>query len=148
MSEIGPEFVRKSLGIEYYCPLCEPFPDQLHKVAAYCENCIRKLAINQFVSPQEISLREQTLREAIEAVTKDRNTDYGSPEDNFKDIADMYDIYRRGLKRINTLPHDIAIIGILIKICRIKTSPQKKDNWVDIEGYGACGYEAVVKGGI
>lgn len=86
--------------------------------------------------------REDVLNSAKQAVLSDRNTSYGNPEDNFKDISDMWNIYMKNLNR-PTLPHDEAIHQIIVKICRIKQSPEKFDHWVDIAGYSAAGYECV-----
>lgn len=84
--------------------------------------------------------RARVLEFAKKAVLKDRNVDYGPPEDNFKDIADMWAIYVRNLDR-PLEAHDEAIHQIIVKICRIKQSPIKFDHWVDIAGYSACGFE-------
>lgn len=89
-----------------------------------------------------VSTRKKCLDLAAEAVLKDRNAAYGGPEDNFRDIADMFSIYLRGRSDLKLLPHDIAIVHTLTKVCRIKTSPTKLDNWTDIAGYGACGAES------
>lgn len=103
----------------------------------------QQLAVD-ILSAQEQSPRAIVLIEAINAVLQDRNTSYGAPEKNFDDIAKMYDIYRQGTQREFTNAQDIAILMILVKVCRIKTSPEKLDNWTDIAGYAACGYECVV----
>ena len=36
---------------------------------------------------------------------------------------------------------DVAVIMMILKICRLKTSPAKADSWIDIAGYAACGAE-------
>lgn len=87
-----------------------------------------------------LSFREQVLDEAKIAITKDRNTDYGEPEDNFADIARMFNVY----KGIKLDGKDVAIFCSIIKICRIKQSPNKKDHWVDLAGYSACGFQCAM----
>jgi hypothetical protein len=84
------------------------------------------------------SIREEVLDEAKRIVMKDRNTNYGSPEDNFRDIAEMWTTYS-GHK---FYAHDVAAMMILLKISRIKTSPGVRDHWVDVPGYSACGAQA------
>ena len=81
--------------------------------------------------------RENILLEAKAIVTQDRNTDYGTPEQNFSQIAALWQIY----KGVKFEPHDVAIMLLLLKVARIATSPDKVDHWVDIAGYAACGGE-------
>lgn len=85
--------------------------------------------------------RTKVLLEAAAAVLQDRNADYGAPEDNFTDIIDMWNIYRRGMKK-EPDAKDAAVFQIIVKLCRLKQSPYKMDNWIDISGYSACGYRA------
>lgn len=84
------------------------------------------------------SIREEVLDEAKQIVTKDRNSSYGNPEDNFKDIAEMWTTYI-GVK---FHAHDVAAMMAMVKLSRIKTSPEARDHWVDLAGYSACGYQA------
>lgn len=80
--------------------------------------------------------REFVLKRALEAVTMDRNADYGDPEDNFADIARLWNAYKLGCGFTRT---DVAVMMILTKIARAVTSPTLEDHWVDIAGYSACG---------
>lgn len=84
-----------------------------------------------------VTQRELMLDEAATLVSHDRNDDYGDPGDNFSDIAQMWSAY----KGIRFSAHDVAAMMVLIKIARIRSSPGKDDNWVDIAGYAAVGYE-------
>jgi len=84
--------------------------------------------------------RNECLDAAKAATTKERQIDYGTPEDNFTDIAEMWRIYFVN-RQFNPQPHDVAAMLIMVKLCRIKTSSKKDDNWVDIAGYAACGAE-------
>lgn len=91
---------------------------------------------------EEVSMdRESILKNALEIVTKDRNQAYGDPEDNFRDIAGMWSIY----KGVKFEAHDVAVMMILLKQCRIKISPDKADHWEDTAGYAACGGQAYDK---
>lgn len=86
-----------------------------------------------------MSKREEILETAKEYVTRDRNKQYGDPEDNFAEIAALWSTYTGYAFKSD----DVAVMMILLKIARIKNDPRTKDNWVDIAGYAACGYEAV-----
>lgn len=97
-----------------------------------------------------MNFREQTLAEALECVTKDRNADYDIPERNFKVIADLITTYinaRCGMNypEIQIMPHDVAVMLMLVKVARVVTSPDKHDHWIDIAGYAACGAECVAQ---
>lgn len=82
--------------------------------------------------------RENILNEAMQIVTQDRNLDYGSPEDNFKIIAEFWRIYTG----TTFTPADVAVMMMMVKISRLQKSPGKRDHWVDIAGYAACGGQA------
>ena len=81
--------------------------------------------------------REICLKKAMEIVTGNKEKDYGSPEDNFKLIAELWSIYLRA----DVSPVDVAMMMSLLKIARISTGVFKEDSFVDLAGYAACGYE-------
>ena len=81
--------------------------------------------------------RTKCLTEAEKIVNNDRQNNYGTPEDNFGCIANYWSVF---LGRTIT-PADVATMMILVKAARLKTSPRHGDNWIDIAGYAACGYE-------
>lgn len=84
-----------------------------------------------------MSIRKECLDKATKIVTKDRNEQYGSPEDNFNKIAELWtDYLDYGLTAT-----DVAIMMIILKIARINTGEHKDDNYIDIAGYAACGME-------
>jgi hypothetical protein len=91
--------------------------------------------------------REECLKQVREAVCSDRNRDYGDPEDNFLDIANILNVLLRDkLHPEHELhPTDIALIMITTKLARAKTSPYKLDHYVDMAGYAVCGYACVEK---
>jgi len=85
------------------------------------------------------SPREFVLNEAMKCVTKDRNSSYGAPEDNFQHIADLWNAQfkdRRGEFKFSSF--DVAIMFALMKLARTRTSPKHKDNLIDCAGYVAC----------
>ena len=90
--------------------------------------------------------REEILKCAKICVCGDREQDYGSPENNFELIGELWASYLR--KKCVTpdadcciLPTDVAAMMGLFKIARIATGHRKADNWVDRAGYAACGGE-------
>lgn len=82
--------------------------------------------------------REEVLEKAKQCVCGDRESDYGSPEDNFKRIAVLWSTYL-GIDALT--PKDVAAMLALLKIARIASGHAKDDNWVDLAGYAACGGE-------
>lgn len=88
------------------------------------------------------NLREAILDAAKACVCGDRERDYGSPEDSFLLIAELWTAFlsdRLGPHII--LPHEVAAMMALLKIARIATGHGKADNWIDLAGYAACGGE-------
>lgn len=87
------------------------------------------------------SVREKVLRDAMSVVCQDRETKYGSPEDNFECIAKLWSVY----KGVEFSPLDVAMMMDLLKIARIKTGTATEDSFVDLAGYAACGAEIALK---
>nr|DAL99772.1 MAG TPA: hypothetical protein [Caudoviricetes sp.] len=90
--------------------------------------------------------RKEILEEAAACVCGDREEDYGTPEDNFRLIADLWSAYIK--KRcvslgaeVTVLPEDVAMLMALLKIARIATGRSKPDSYIDLAGYAACGGE-------
>ena len=83
------------------------------------------------------TVRQSVLEQAIKCVCGDREKDYGTPEDNFKVIADLWTAY---FGQTFTAV-DVAVFLALVKIGRIAGGHGKEDNWVDLAGYAACGGE-------
>lgn len=81
--------------------------------------------------------RAEILEEAKRCVCGDREQDYGSPENNFRVIADLWTAYL-GYEVAAT---DVAAMLALLKIARISSGHAKDDNWIDLAGYAACGGE-------
>ena len=83
--------------------------------------------------------RKEILTEAERCVCTDRQGQYGSPENSFRLIADLWNAYL-----VDTIvpikPRDVAAMLALLKIARIRNGV-KDDNWIDLAGYAACGGE-------
>ena len=82
--------------------------------------------------------RKECLDEAAKCVLKDRQNQYGGPENNFERIAQMWNGYlgTNGIK-----PWDVAAMMGMLKMARARFNPKYADNWIDLAGYAACGVE-------
>lgn len=87
----------------------------------------------------DAQVRESVLDEAKGYVLKDRNSTYGTPEDNFRRIAKLWDAYAEIRPAGPETPTDVSIKMILMKIARLAYNPKHRDSWTDIAGYAACG---------
>lgn len=88
--------------------------------------------------------RAYILERANECVNGDREGDYGSPEDSFQTIANLWIDYIHAISGgevVNLSAKDVAAMLALLKIARIATGHKKDDNWIDLAGYAACGGE-------
>jgi hypothetical protein len=89
------------------------------------------------------SMRASVLDEAKELVTGDRNNHYGPPHQDFARTAGaLTALGYRGPDGRNLEAHDVAIMVGMVKMSRLMWTPRKRDSWVDLAGYAACGYEA------
>jgi hypothetical protein len=85
------------------------------------------------------SVRRGMLEEAAELVDGDRNASYGDPRQDFSRTASLWTVYLEGRTVIE--PHDVAAMMALLKLSRIRWAPGKRDSWVDLAGYAACGWD-------
>jgi len=81
--------------------------------------------------------RAEILDTAKKYVTKDRADQHGDMESNFTMIADLWSVYLG----VEVKPHDVGVCMSLLKIARIKSTPENADHWQDSCGYMACGGE-------
>jgi hypothetical protein len=86
------------------------------------------------------------LDQAKKIVTGARRQSYGTPEDNFTCIADLWTAYlqRRSAVKQEYGPDqtDVAVMMVLMKVARLAETPNHADSWRDIAGYAACGARA------
>jgi hypothetical protein len=94
-------------------------------------------------SPPSASERGAVLDEANTLIHGERNKAYGSPTENFDRIAAFWNVQlERKLKPGERITgQDTALLMISVKLARAINQP-KRDNFVDIAGYAACGWEA------
>ena len=85
------------------------------------------------------TIRERVLDRAKECVCGHRHEDYGSPEDSFGTIAQLWTVYTGHL----VTAKDVAMMMALLKIARIMGNRATEDSFVDLAGYAACGAEIV-----
>lgn len=83
---------------------------------------------------------ESTLQEAERLINGDRNAQYGPPTQDFDRTAAMASaLFGWPFKSWH-----VAVFMVLLKLSRIMWSPYKRDSWVDLEGYGGCGWKCAV----
>lgn len=90
--------------------------------------------------------RADILHAAEKCVCGQRETDYGTPEDNFETIAGLWETYLRRAcvdeaGNVYIEANDVAMMMALLKIARIAAGGGKADSWIDLAGYAACGAE-------
>ena len=91
--------------------------------------------------------RAEILENAKKCVCGQREQDYGSPEDNFQTIANLWNDYlgaaHKGVVNHCITAKDVSVMMILLKTARIASGTGTDDCFVDIAGYAACGGEIV-----
>lgn len=90
--------------------------------------------------------REEVLTEAASLIVGDRNKTYGSPTENFKNTADIWNVLLGHKLRERITPTEVATLMVGLKLARTIAQP-KRDNFVDMAGYAACGWETVEESG-
>ena len=87
--------------------------------------------------------RDEILTAAQKCVSGDREQNYGSPENIFLTIANLWSVYLAATRKLGDLitAKDVAAMLALLKIARIASGHAKEDNWIDLAGYAACGGE-------
>lgn len=130
-ARLHPKEVARLLGYEV---IEDDTPDTASAIEENSEDVKRKLT------------RVDILHAAEKCVCGQREQDYGTPEDNFETIAELWKTYLRracvdeaGGVYIDA--NDVAMMMALLKIARIAAGGGKADNWIDLAGYAACGAE-------
>ncbi len=105
-----------------------------------------KGALNGCADALEYQNAKPTTRKAIldaaeKCVCKERNNQYGEPEDCFQDIANLWAAY----KGVDFDPFDVAMMMSLLKVARAKANPRHTDNYIDLCGYGSIAGELANK---
>ena len=85
--------------------------------------------------------RAAVLREAEQAVMRDRAATHGEAEDTFGHIARVWSA-RLG---VTVTPAQVCILMADLKGARAWGNPKHRDNWTDGAGYFACGWGLVAE---
>ena len=151
--------MRRIPGHENCCQSCfwQVYNDEIE--AKYCEHkdfvvpssgdeCVgyeeippTKLVDNAAPTPAQAkessSSRGHILLDAYKVINGERQDQYGSPEDNFRLIAQLWNAAFNDKLVAGFTAHDVAIAMSLLKIARIQTGAGKADSYVDLAGYAA-----------
>ena len=96
------------------------------------------------IETSKAGTRQTILNQAAQMVSGDRQDDYGTPENIFQTIANLWNAYlsaSRSAAPSRLTPVDVAAMMALLKIARVASGHGKTDNWIDLAGYAACGGE-------
>lgn len=89
--------------------------------------------------------RKEILDAAAKCVCGQREEDYGTPEDSFRLIAELWTPVIKSCVPEGTdvcvQPETVALMMALLKVARLINNPEHLDSWVDLAGYAACGGE-------
>lgn len=107
---------------------------------------VRKVEVNRPAGVGKTITRAEILDAAKAIVTGERERQYGKPEDNFRMIGNLWEIYLKArcldsCGGLDILPEDVAMMMSLLKIARIASGNCKADSFVDLAGYAACAGE-------
>lgn len=91
---------------------------------------------------KSVTAREVVLETAKNYVLGDRNNTYGSPTQDFTRTADLWSALGFSFEGAPVKAHHVAMAMASLKLSRLTWSPLHADNWIDLAGYAACGYEA------
>lgn len=84
--------------------------------------------------------RAEILDAAKACVCGEREQDYGTPEDSFGLIAQLWTVYKGTMFTAK----DVAMMMALLKVARI-CNGDKADSFVDLAGYAACAGEIATR---
>lgn len=94
-----------------------------------------------FKTLNPLEKRKIIIDQAQAVVEGERQVNYGSPEDNFKRIASLWEAYLIGRKQEQLFvidEKDVAMMMVLMKIARLMNNPNHWDSIKDGIGYFSC----------
>lgn len=112
--------------------------DALHDMVMNTYNARKAPVIEE---PHKADWDARLLREALDAVTGDRNRDYGDPWDNHARTAEAWEWWlrhRHGVE-LKLTDLDVCMFNILQKQSRLAKTLDHEDGWRDVIGYAANG---------
>lgn len=91
--------------------------------------------------------REQVLSKAEKLINGQRARDYGDAYENHARIAEGWNVIMRGaLSNSGYLtPAHVALMMDWLKTCRLLTTINHEDSWIDKAGYTALGAEFALR---
>lgn len=121
-------------------------PEPWTSVRTLIDSTLEVWDINPFADPGGSGETTPTPRggildEARELIHGERNVAYGSPTENFERIAGIWNVQLGDKLKAPITAQEVALLMIGVKLGRAVNQP-KRDNFVDIAGYAACGFEA------
>lgn len=85
--------------------------------------------------------KEDVLAKAAELISNDRLKHYGTPNENFNRIANIWsEIFKAPVTAAQ-----VALCMAIVKVTRLIQTPDHEDSWIDLAGYAACGGEVSEK---
>lgn len=100
----------------------------------------RRDLVAEYVEPETAAAPQSLTAEAEKIVNGQRQTAYGTPEDNFERIARFWSAYFKNTGReIEFTAADVSPMMRLLKEARLCATPDHRDSHVDIIGYTLTG---------
>lgn len=107
-----------------------------------CADCGEFLGVHAYNCPQAVPVpvntsRREILAEAAQLIDGQRAKDYGDAKDNFARIA----VGWSEILQSQVTAAQVALCMDWLKTCRLITSPDHRDSWIDKAGYVGLGGE-------
>ena len=118
--------------------------------AVGCSYSYASKTLKRVGTPKEVFVKEKFKKEANRSVllaeassltSGERNKDYGDPVENMTDIASIFN----AITGHDIKPSEVPMFHIATKLARRRTSPLKRDHYVDIMAYVGIAYECEVE---
>ena len=123
--------------------------DDITKVVG-CSYSYASKTLKRVGTPKEVFVKEKFKKEANRSVllaeassitSGERNKDYGDPVENMTHIASIFN----AMTGHDIKPSEVPMFHIATKLARRRTSPLKRDHYVDIMAYVGIAYECEVE---
>ena len=123
--------------------------DDITKVVG-CSYSYASKTLKRVGTPKEVFVKEKFKKEANRSVllaeassltSGERNKDYGDPVENMTHIASIFN----AITGHDIKPSEVPMFHIATKLARRRTSPLKRDHYVDIMAYVGIAYECEVE---
>ena len=118
--------------------------------AVGCSYSYASKTLKRVGTPKEVFVKEKFKKEANRSVllaeassitSGERNKDYGDPVENMAHIASIFN----AMTGHDIKPSEVPMFHIATKLARRRTSPLKRDHYVDIMAYVGIAYECEVE---